>query len=262
MLQSVSRGWWRVIGGTVLAVIGAAAGIYVPKVLDPQDERPIAINVVSNPATVPAWGNDVFSFVMPTTARPATHPPLDCPSIVDWAHRNGGVDQETTRVRLVTQGLSDKGVLIQGMHARVLRRSERPDPSGASLTCGGGQGTVTPRQVAMNLDEAVPSAEYATKVDGRLPLFGFTLEKGETEVFELTATTKGTVEWVIDLDLVVGGESQNVQVTNHGRPFRTTSFVSPHGYRVMAGTDHWVECTGTPPSCGTTAVSPADFRYS
>ncbi|MFI2651233.1 hypothetical protein [Micromonospora fulviviridis] len=250
------------VGGTVTAVIAAATGIYVPKMLDPQDERPVAVNLVSNPATVPAWGNDVFSVVMPADARPATHPPTDCPSIVDWAHGNGGVDQEVTRVRLVVQGASDKGVLIEGMRARVIRRSANPAPGGTSLTCGGGQGTVTPRQVTMDLDDAEPSAEYATKVDGRLPLFGFTLEKGETEVFELSATTKGTVEWVIKLDLVVGGESQNVEVTNHGRSFRTTGFISTHGYRVMAGTDHWVECVGTPPTCGTRAVSPADLRYS
>ncbi|WP_377593045.1 hypothetical protein [Micromonospora eburnea] len=261
-MRSIHKGWWFVVGGVVTAVIGAAASIYVPKWLDPPDERPIAINVVSNPATVPAWGNDVFSFVMPAGARPATPPPIDCASVVDWAHANGGVDQDATRVRLVVQGVSDKGVLIEGMRARTIRHSARPAPGGISLTCGGGQGTVTPRQVAMDLDKDHPSAEYAVKVDGRLPLFGVTLQRGETEVFELTATTKGTVEWVIELNLVVGGEPQSVEVTNHGRAFRTTGFIGPRGYRVEAGTEHWVECAGTPPACGTTPVSPVELRYS
>ncbi len=251
------------VGGVVTATIGAAVSIYVPKVLDPPpEERPIAINVVSNPATVPAWGNEVFSFVMPAEAHPTTPPPINCPSVVDWAHANGGVDQEATRVRLVVQGASDKGVLIEGMRARIISRSATPAPGGISMTCGGSQGVVTPRQVVMDLDTKESSAEYATKVDGRLPLFGFTLQRGETEVFELTATTKGTVEWVIEFALVVGGEPQQVEVTNHGRTFRTTGFSSPRGYRIEAGTFHWVECTGTPPTCGTEPVWPAALRYS
>ncbi|KAB1128627.1 hypothetical protein F6X68_30880 [Micromonospora sp. AMSO12t] len=260
MLQSLSRGWWFVVAGTVTAVIGGVVGFFVPKALDPQ--RPIAVNVVSNPATVAAWGNDTFSVVLPADARPATPPPLTCGSILDWAHGNGGVDQEATRVRLVVQGASDKGVLIDGMRARPIRRTATPDPGGISLACGGPQGVATPRRIAMDLDRAEPSAEYATKVDGRLPLFGFTLQKGETEVFELTASTKGTVEWVIVLDLVVDGKAQSVEVTNHGQSFRTTGFVSPRGYRVMAGADHWVGCAGTPSTCGGKPVSPADFRYS
>ncbi|PZG02020.1 hypothetical protein C1I99_04285 [Micromonospora deserti] len=243
-------------------MIGAAVGIYVPKVLDPPDTRPIAVNVVSNPATVDTWGSDEFGLVMPKDAKPAGQPPIGCSEIVDWARHNGAVDRDVSRVRLVVQGVTDQGVLIDNLRAKVIRHTRTPEPAGVELRCGGAQGVATPRRVVIDLDAEEPAAAYAEEIAGRIPLFGFTLQKGETEIFDLTATTKGTVEWVLELDLVVGGERQTVEVTNRGASFMTTAWRSSRTYQVPAGTDYWVECSA---SVGTECkenVSPVDFRYS
>ena len=202
-------------------------------------------------------GKRHVSVVLPADARPATPPPLTCGSILDWAHGNGGVDQEATRVRLVVQGASDKGVLIDGMRARPIRRTATPDPGGISLACGGPQGVATPRRIAMDLDRAEPSAEYATKVDGRLPS-DFPAE-GETQV-GLTATTKGTVSGN-GVGLVVDGGGASVEVTNHGQSSAPPASSARAGYRSWPGRTIGSSRNSTPLR-RRKPVSPADFRYS
>lgn len=252
---------WRFVAGTVAAAaIGTVVTIYVTKALDGDDPNPIAVNVVGNPATVEAWANTQFRVVLPPDARPAEAPPApgDCPGIVDWAHRQGGTDQNDTRVRFSVQGLADQGILIDKLWAHVLRRSATPEPAGVEIRCGGPQGATEVRDVVIDLDAQRPAAAHAQKVEGRLPLFGFTLQKGETEVFQLEASTTGTVEWLLELELVVAGERQNVKVSNHGAPFRTTAWRPSRRYQVEPGTDYWSECAGD--VCREN-VSPATFRY-
>lgn len=250
---------WRFVAGTVAAAaIGTPVTIYVTKALDGDDPNPIAVNVVGNPATVEAWASTQFRVVLPPDARPAEPPPGDCPGIVDWAHRQGGIDQDDTRVRFSVQGLADQGILIDKLWAHVVRRSATPEPAGVEIRCGGPQGVTQLRDVVMDLDAQRPAAVYAQKVEGRLPLFGFTLQKGETEVFQLEASTTGTVEWLLELELVVAGERRNVKVSNHGAPFRTTAWQPSRRYQVEPGTDYWSECVND--VCREN-VSPATFRY-
>jgi hypothetical protein len=261
-LAGVHKAWWFLVGGLVTAIIGAVVGIYVPKLLDPPDQRPVAINVVTNPATVDTWAEDVFHLVLPKGAIPDGPPPLDCAAFLDWARGRGALDQEQTRVRLIVQGTSDKGVLIESMRAHVIRRAATPEPAGTKMTCGGSQGRATPRRIAIDLDAARPMAVDASATEGKLPVFGFTLQPGETEIFDVVASTKGTVEWLLRLDLVVGGERQGIEVTNRGANFVTTAWESPWSYVVPPGTAHWVECTEKDTvKCGLNPAVTA-FRYS
>jgi hypothetical protein len=262
LLTGVHKGWWFLAGGVVTAIIGAAVGIYVPKLLDPPDERPVAVNVVANPATVDTWAEDVFGLVLPKGATPDGPPPVECAAFIDWARGKGAKDQEQTRVRLVLQGISQKGVFIESMQARVMRRVATPEPAGTTMTCGGAQGRATPRRITIDLDAARPTAVDASATEGKLPVFGFTLQPGETEIFDVVASTKGTVEWLLHLDLVVGGERQSLEVTNRGANFVTTAWESPWSYVVPPGMPHWVECTEK--DTGKCAFNPAAtvFRYS
>ncbi|NLU75660.1 hypothetical protein HCC61_23895 [Streptomyces sp. HNM0575] len=243
---SVRKVWRWLASGITTAVIGAAAGVYVPKLLDPPDQRSVALNVVNNPATVNTWGTEEFGLVMPKGKTPTGQLPTDCDRVIDWARRNKAVDQEVTRVRLVIQGIADKGVLIEGLRAKILNRSPKPTPAGVGLRCGGAQGEATPRQLEINLDAENRSAKYSTNTPGQLKPFGFTLEKGETEVFDLAATTRGTAEWLIQLDLVVGGKQETVDVQNRGKPFETTAWKSPQIYKLPAGSEDWMLCTNMP----------------
>ncbi|MDN3293048.1 hypothetical protein QWM81_03100 [Streptomyces ficellus] len=260
-LASVRKGWWFLAAGVTTAVIGAAASVYVPKILDPQDTRPIAVNVVNNPATVNTWSGEKFGFVMPKDVTPVGQPSTDCGRMVDWVRRNRAADHQATRVRLVIQGATDKGVLIENLRAKIIRRSVKPEPAGIGFRCGGTQGEASPRQLVIDLDSEGRAADYAEKVPGQLKPFGFTLQKGETEIFDLAATTKGTVDWVIQLDLVVGGERQTVEVNNRGKSFMTTAWNSERIYQVPPGTQDWVVCTKSPHERCKGGISPADFRY-
>jgi hypothetical protein len=257
------------------AVIAAIVGIVVQKLVDtgtavivgPSHPAvtsptpppvPVKVNVNTNPpSSVTSFAGQPFDFVLPAGARPGSVPPDDCSQLVDWAHQNGGADARASHMRIVVQGATNQGVLIENMRAKIVKRTDPATPSGTEVGCGGTQGEAVPRIVGINLDGPDLDAKYQNPTPGQRSAFGFTLADGETEVFDLTASlTKGTVEWVIELDLVVGGERTTVEVTNGGKSFVTTAWQSPHVYHFLSGI--WSSCTVTgtaKPSC--TALSSA-----
>ncbi|MFE7869037.1 hypothetical protein ACFUYE_01635 [Micromonospora humida] len=261
VLGSLHRAWWFVLGTALAALLGAVTSIYATRWVDDLDPQVVAVHVVANPATVDTWGTAEFAMVLPKDARPSDDPPVGCATLIDWARALGAVDHQVSRVRVVVQGAGDQGVLIDNLRARVIRRSQTPEPSGVQLRCGGQQGAAEPRDVEMDLDAPQPAARYRTLIEGRRPLFGFTLAKGETEVFDLTAFTTGTVEWTLELDLVAAGKRKRVEVTNRGRSFVTTAAPGPRTYQVPPGGDHWIECVQTPRLACPDSAPPAHFRY-
>ena len=101
-----------------------------------------------------------------------------------WASGLGGIDARKTEFRLVVQGNSSLPVVLDGMSARILRRVviSRPVP----VECGTA-GNATVRSNQINLDAHPPLADYRTAY-GTKP-FAFTLNKGDTEIFDITAVT-------------------------------------------------------------------------
>jgi hypothetical protein len=108
-------------------------------------------------------------------------------------------------------------VLISNLVVRKKRTA--PALQGTSVFCGS-QGAAEIRPIFVDLDRTPARVRVGS---GRRP-FGFTLARGETETFDIEAqTTKSYVRWTLELDLIVGGHKQAIQVDDEGRPFETTA---------------------------------------
>jgi hypothetical protein len=67
------------------------------------------------------------------------------------------------------------------------------------------------RQIAVNLDDTPPTVDYISGAS-KAP-FGFTLAKGQTESFVVSAFgSKATYRWKIDFDVVVNGVATTLPV--------------------------------------------------
>jgi hypothetical protein len=189
-------------------------------------EIPIRVSVENDPVMVDAFADDGMAMILPIAAAagqvprlPPKPPGAGCIGLHDWARRVKGVDQGITRVRLVVQGDSNKAVVITGISARVV--AVRPIPASVSVFCGP-EGEAQIRNLTVDLDAPNPAAVYT--VAGRKSPFGFTLRKGETEIFDVRASTRRRqiIEWNLVLRLVVAGEPREIEVQDRGAPFRTS----------------------------------------
>jgi hypothetical protein len=83
-------------------------------------------------------------------------------------------------------------------------------------------GEVTPRPVAINLDTS-GDGQYITKAPNSP--FGFTVSKSDLEVFSIAATTaQCNCKWVLQVEAVVAGQTEQFVVTDHGQPFETSAY--------------------------------------
>jgi hypothetical protein len=192
----------------------------------PAQGAPIRVSVQDDPAAIDIWSDDGMAMILPRSVAsghvprtPAKPPGNGCVGLHGWARRLGGIDLETTRVRLIVQGDTDKAVIITSISAQIL--SVKPTPKTVGAACSS-EGSAQPRTLSLDLDAANPSAVY--RVAGRKSPFGFTLRKGETEVFDLEAHTskREIIEWNILLKLTIAGEDREIEIQDRGAPFRTS----------------------------------------
>lgn len=209
--------------GTVFAtaVISWAVAFYAPGVASHKTESPpIVTDVQDDPFAVATFNNLSVQMFLPASAvSPRTrNPPINyCSGFHDWGRRLGGADVNTTHVRLTAQGTTDSAVIITGLSARVLGRKA---VNGLNVECTS-QGEAQIRVLTINLDSHNPYASYL--MENRPSPFGFTLKKGETEVFDVTASTSSSemTDWDLLLHLTVDGKEQSIEVQDRGKPFRT-----------------------------------------
>ena len=224
--------------GTVLvtAVIGWAVAYYAPGVLSHKTESPpVVTDVLDDPYAIDTFNNLPIAMLLPASAAsPVTkNPPARwCSGFHMWGRRLGGADVNATHFRLIVQGTADKAVIITGISARVLNHKS---VNGLNVVCPTA-GAAQIRSLTMNLDSPNLSAVYLVK--GSLSPFGFTLRKGETEVFDVTAITTSSemLEWNILLHLTVDGREQTIVVQDRGAPFRT---VAEHKGKWSVWTGSW-----------------------
>jgi hypothetical protein len=216
--------WAGGIAGTAL-ISTLVADLVTKHIADSPDEPkvPIAARVIDNPKMIDIWSDDSLDMSVPTSA--ASNVPGDVTKncgtrLRDWAIGIGGADLKQTRFRVELQGLSDKAVLVSGASAHIL--SVAPAGARTTLDCpsAGGASVYT---FSIDLDAQLPAAHY--EIQGRKRPFGFTLAKGETNIFEITAYTKRAqlVSWRLQLDLTVDGKSQSVGILDRRKPFMTTA---------------------------------------
>jgi hypothetical protein len=226
-------GWWRklltvpgVIAMTVLtALVGAGVTWTVNYVreanFEPSDA--VKLSVETDPGKMSGVSSAGRSAIIPSTVR--THgSPFNkdggCDGFHSWVADNHGVDAGETILQINGQGTTDKAVLIQNMRVSIIETA--PPLTGIAVRCPAA-GNAQLRAIAVNLDATPPTVDYTS--DSNAP-FGFTLAKGETESFVVSATAaKATYRWGIEFDVVVDGVAATLEV---GVKDGFTTTVRPH----------------------------------
>jgi hypothetical protein len=180
--------------------------------------EPVAVVVETNPSAISGLEYAELWAVLPGVARPTGNLGGGCAQFVPWAHSHGGVDAKHTLLRVVLQDLASTPVLISNL--RVDKRSVAAPLHGATLFCPQAQGEAQVRAISIDLDKTPASVRY----DFGQRVFGFTLGQGQTEVFDLEASTaRSLVRWTMTLELVVGGKHVELPISDGGHPFQTTA---------------------------------------
>ena len=252
-VDDANRPFWRRLLNVPVAVAAAAmtAGVTwgVTKILTSAEtaatsEHPLAWAVETNPAKVGGFADMPIELVLPGGTHPTTGPGPGCSSFVDWGMRQGGIAAGTTNLAVFLRGRVDGQVLVSDARAVIVGR--RPPSPGIRVRCPSAA-EANLRPLTINLDGPDTKARYVSSSGRR---FGFTLQKGETETFLLSARAKrAAYRWYLELTLIIGSTQKTVRIDDHGRLFQTTSptrgdvfdwndpngWVGPHGQRIPVG---------------------------
>ena len=214
-----------VIGMTILTTLVGAGITWIVSDLKEANFRPsdaIKLSVETDPAKMSKPQVRYWSAVIPSTVRTHGSPFKDggCMGFHSWVADNHGTDAGTTVLQISAQGATDKAVLVQNMRVDIIETS--PPLTGIGVECPTA-GNAQLREIAVNLDATPPTVDYTS--DSNAP-FGFTLAKGETESFVVSATAaKATYRWRIEFDVVVNGIADTLEV---GGKDGFTTTVKPH----------------------------------
>jgi hypothetical protein len=231
-----------VIATTVLTAIVGFGVTWTINYLQEVNFRPsdaIKLSVETDPAKMSGVTSFGRSAIIPSIVRTHGTPGPGCQGFHSWVADNHGVDAGKTALQIAAQGTTDKPVLIQNMRVSIIDSS--PPLTGIAVGCptaGGAQF----QSIAVNLDATPPAIDYSSAANAR---FGFTLAKGETESFVVSAfAAKATYRWKIEFDVVVNGVADTLQVGgNEG--FTTTVDPPPFTSWDWNYTDGWVSGAGT-----------------
>jgi hypothetical protein len=215
------------VGGAVItAALGWAANYYLPKLFaNSSPPPPIVAEISDNPSLIDTFSAAPETIYLPIGVRGhrVSNPPFSfCDQFRVWAAHLGGVDAGKTEFRVIVQGNSAQPVVLDGMSARVIRRV--PEPRSIPVGCTTA-GNATVRSIEINLDARPPLANYKT-VYGTKP-FAFTLNKGDTEIFDITAVSKLSNEitfWGLVLHAVIDGHGRTYVIEDRGHPFETAGW--------------------------------------
>ncbi|OMC56562.1 hypothetical protein A5747_07200 [Mycobacterium sp. IS-836] len=179
------------------------------------------LSVESDPAKISGVSAPLRPLIIPSTVQTHGKPDRGCDDFHQWATDNQGVDAGETVVQIVAQGTTDKAVLLKSMRVSVIDTS--PPLTGIGVVCMS-QGVAQRRGISVDLDAKPPTVDY--KSDSNAP-FGFTLAKGETETFLVSArAAKATYRWKIFIDVVVNGKTKSLEIGGKDG-FLTTAPPSP-----------------------------------
>ena len=215
MGKKAPKPWWRkvpiLIATTVLTASVTAGVTWTVNHLEQFSFNPsdaVKLSVETDPAKINGVNPYLRPLIIPPTVRTHGTPgEKGCDDFHAWATDNQGVDAGETVVQIVAQGTTDKAVLLQNMRISVIDTS--PPLTGIGVLCMP-QGVVQQRGIAVDLDAKPPAVHYQS--DSNAP-FGFTLAKGETESFLVSAkAAKATYRWKILIDVVVNGATKSLEV--------------------------------------------------
>lgn len=198
------------------AAVGWAVNYFATLAATPKSP-PISATVMADPAKIPFFSDFSQNAVLPNSRDIGT-PGRGCNGFHNWMLRNKGVPT-AAQFQLVIQSDTSKAVLVEDMRVRMLR--ELPELNGPAVSCPSA-GHVNFRPININLDSSPPTISY--RINNQSAPFGFTLSEGETEVFDITASSrKAHYIFDIQLNLVIGGQPQTLIVTDNGQPFAVSA---------------------------------------
>jgi hypothetical protein len=179
--------------------------------------QPLEVAVKDNPARISAFNDQPIYGVIPADVRTTGSPGPGCTGFHDWLKLNKGVDGGITKLQLVVQGKVEKPILISEMRVKVLHKLA--PVTGIPVGCLPAA-NANYRAIEIDLDADPPRVKYL--FDKKT--FGFTVQAGEFENFNIVAvTTRGHYTWLIELDLVVDGDQRTIEVGTPSAPFETTA---------------------------------------
>lgn len=230
----------------VLAVVTGLGTVLATALLDwfKEDYR---ITVEDNldemsTATGPRGG----SYIVPIPIEDVGPPPNgknDCVGRYEWAHDLGGVDADSTFLRLTVAAVGDHDVRIAGFEPRIV---EEDSPAvGTHLTCPGKGEQPEVRSVGVDLDADPPSASV-TDENGLLVQPPFDVRGDDQETFEVSALTFDCdCTWELDVHLLVDGERRTETVRrSDGEPLQTSGSRGARSYQFADGEWQAEEETG------------------
>jgi hypothetical protein len=222
-----------------VVAIGGAAGVAIWNYGRSQVAAtpPVRVTVQTNPAVWESGELDWigYAYVIPRTLSDiGTPPPGRSWDWYTWAHQLGGADA-WTRVQVTLEGRADSQVLIDRVWVNIVKR--RPPLKGTAIYYRPGGAYVSVRLLGVDLDTNPPTVTFqraeseAADPEHAYRPFTFSLSDGEVEVFYIDGyTEKHYVEWTLTFRLIANGEAKDVVVTDHGKPFRTTSTANSRVY--------------------------------
>jgi hypothetical protein len=214
------------IRGLGVVIFAALTALGVKLFQDATAPPPVRVEVQPNIDQIslgPATSGGEYWLPVSLAQLPSPPEALNtCMGRYTWAHEHGGVDAERTIARVVVFDNGTEPVAITGLRVHTLSR--RPPPrSGVVVSCPGrGEGPAAVHIVDVNLDREPPRVEsYPAGSLRPDPTFGFTLTPGQSQIFDLVATTKTCYcTWEVYLLVSAGGNPQEVEI---GHPFVTTA---------------------------------------
>ena len=236
---------WAIL--IVVTSLLAGVGTLVYNVVQDTLTDKYRVTVESDPDQISTRTGTVGgSYVVAKPIQAIGEPPNkanNCIGRYDWAHKLGGIDADSTSARVTIEGTSDDVVQIKDITVNISKSS--PPSVGSHLTCPGRGEVPNVRSVAIDLDANPPTALTLDKSGATVPFF-FTVTKGQTETFDISAmTAKCDCQWDAKISLSVGGKDKTYTIRANGnRAFRTTSSFDAKMYQWI--NREWTDVTTVP----------------
>jgi hypothetical protein len=254
--------WLQAAAAIIVTGVLAAVGTLVYNTIHDAFTDKFRVTVESNPDRITTrTGALGGSYVIAKSIQSIGAPPNkanNCIGRYDWAHSIGGIDADSTSARVTIEGTTDNVVQIKGIAPKII--SSSPPSVGSHLTCPGRGGSPEVRSVAIDLDAKPPTALTVDKTGAVVPFF-FTVNKGQTETFDISAiTAKCDCEWNVEISVNVDGKDETFTIMAKGsRNFRTTSSLDAKMYQWIDG--RWTD-VATAPQLPQPSAAPEDLPKS
>ncbi|MER5885666.1 helix-turn-helix domain-containing protein [Streptomyces sp. NPDC001941] len=160
-----------------------------------------------------------------------------------WAGTLGAVQGGSMYLQLTATGKLDRAAVLNGLHVRMVGRSQPLDWDVYTLDngCGGG---ITPQTFDVDLDAGRPVARAVAGTDGELKVpakdFPYKVSASDPQVFNLDLHTKGhDVSWYLELDWSLGDRHGTLRIDDDGKPFRLSAIAGHDQYQYLPDKGEW-----------------------